>query len=168
MKVILKEEVESLGNAGELVSVRAGFARNFLFPRSLAVRADERNLAQLQHQQRTLESHRKRLEATAKGFAASIEKVGRVVIVRACGQDGRLFGSVTTMDIAAAFLARGVTIDKKAIELTDAVKALGDFDIPIRAGQGIKVSVKLSVEPDEASTELLAKATASATTAAKL
>jgi large subunit ribosomal protein L9 len=165
MKVILREEVENLGNAGDLVSVRSGFARNYLFPRSLAVRADERNVAQLAHDKRTLEARRKRLEAAAKTYAGSLEKVGRIVVSRACGVDGRLFGSVTAIDIAAAFVARGVEVDRKGIQLGDPLKQLGDFDVAVKAGQGIKVTVKVSVEPDEASAALIAKAAEAATKA---
>ncbi len=157
MKVILKEEVDNLGNAGDLVSVRAGYARNFLFPRSLAVRADERNVAQMQHDKRTMEARRRRLEATAKAYAGSVEKIGRVVMSRACGADGRLFGSVTAMDIAAALGTRGVEVDKRSIVMIEALKHLGDFDVAIKAGQGIKVTLKVSVEADEPSAALMAK-----------
>lgn len=166
MKVILREEVDNLGNAGDLVQVRAGYARNFLFPRSLAVRADENNLAQLEHQKRVMEARRKRLEVAAKGLAGAIEKVGRIVIVRACGADKKLFGSVTAQDVANAVVLGGAAVEKKAIELSEPIKGLGDFEVSVKAGQGIKVIVKVSVEPDPASADLIARSEAAAAAAA--
>jgi len=165
MKVILSAEVENLGNAGDVVTVKSGYARNFLFPRGLAVRADERNTRQLAHDQRVMESRRKRLLAGAEAAAKQIDKVGRVVVVRSCGPEGKLFGSVTSMDIGAALAERSVTVDKRQIALSEPLKALGDFDVSIKLGQGVTVELKVSVEPDEASAELIAKAAAEAAAA---
>ncbi|MCO4771166.1 MAG: 50S ribosomal protein L9 [Deltaproteobacteria bacterium] len=162
MKVILSEEVDNLGNAGDLVAVKPGYARNYLFPRGLAVRADERNLRQLEHNRRVMEARRRRLEDAAKAAAKQVDKVGRVVVVRACGSEGKLFGSVTSMDIVAALKEREVEVDRRQIKLSEPLRALGDYDVPVKLGQGIAVSVKVSVEPDEASASLIAKAAAAA------
>jgi len=166
MKVILSEEVDNLGNAGDLVAVKPGYARNFLFPRGLAVRADERNMRQMEHNQRVMEARRRRLEETAKAAAKQVDKVGRVVVVRACGAEGKLFGSVTSMDIMAALKEREVEVARRQIKLHEPLKALGDYDVPIKLGQGVAVTVKVSVEPDAASSELIAKAAAAAVEAA--
>lgn len=165
MKVILSAEVDTLGNAGDVVVVKPGYARNFLFPRGLAVRADERNTRQLAHDQRVMESRRKRLVASADAAAKQVDKVGRVVVVRNCGVEGKLFGAVTSMDIAAALAERSITVDKRQIVLSEPLKSLGDFDVTIKLGQGVNVELKVSVEPDAASSELMAKA-AAATAAA--
>jgi len=162
MNVILSEEVDNLGNAGDLVVVKPGYARNFLFPRGLAVRADKRNVRQMEHNQRVMEARRRRLEETAKAAAKQVDKVGRVVVVRACGSEGKLFGSVTSMDIQAALKEREVEVARRQIKLSEPLKALGDFDVEIKLGQGVSVSVKVSVEPDSASADLIAKASAAA------
>lgn len=162
MKVILSAEVDNLGNAGDLVVVKPGYARNFLFPRGLAVRADERNLRQLEHNKRVMEARRRRLEDAAKAAAKQVDKVGRVVVVRSCGAEGKLFGSVTSMDIAAALTEREVEVERRQIKLSEPLKALGDYDVDVKLGQGVAVTLKVSVEPDAASAELIAKAAAAA------
>lgn len=166
MKVILREEVENLGNAGDLVNVKPGYARNYLFPRSLAVRANERNVAQLQHDQRAMEARRVKLLQEAKAASKQLDGVGRVVITKACGPEGKLFGSVTAADISGAFNERGVVVSKKQVALAESLRQLGDYDVAIKLGQGVTVEVKVSVEPDAASAELIAKAVADAAEAA--
>ena len=156
MKVILREEVGTLGNAGDMVTVKDGYARNYLLPRKLAVRADGRNVKQLEHTKRAMLARRTKLEEAARGVATRIEGIGRVVVTRACGPEGKLFGSVTSRDIVAAFSERDIVIEKRWLVLQEPFKALGDFDLPIRVGQGVDCSVKVSVEPDEASAAAIA------------
>lgn len=165
MKVILREEVEALGNAGDVVSVKDGYARNFLLPRQLAVRADERNVNQQEHVKRAMLARRGRLEAAARKMEQQVRDIGRVVVTRSCGADGRLFGSVTTRDVAAAFAERSLTLDRRCVQLHEPLKQLGDFDVEIRLGQGVVATIKVSVEPDEASAELIAQAAAVAAAA---
>lgn len=157
MKVILREEVGTLGNAGDLVTVKDGYARNYLLPRQLAVRADERNVKELEHTKRAMLARRSKLEEVAKSSASAIEGVGRVVVTRACGPEGKLFGSVTSRDIVAAFNDRGIEIKKRWVALQEPLKALGDFDVDIKVGQGIVAGVKVCVEPDEASAASIAE-----------
>jgi len=166
MKVILREEVGTLGNAGDLITVKDGYARNYLLPRSLAVRADQRNVKQLEHTQRAMLARRGKLEASAKEVAKVIEDVGRVVVTRACGPEGKLFGSVTRRDIVAAFTDRDIVIEKRWLLLQEPFKALGDFDLEIRVGQGVTTMVKVSVEPDEASAAAITAFSAAAAEAA--
>ena len=149
MKIILKEEVGRLGNAGDLVTVKDGYARNYLLPRNLAVRADQRNVKQFEHTKRALLARRSKLEESAKKSATVIEEVGRVVVTRSCGPEGKLFGSVTSKDIVAAFAERNIEVAKRWIGLQEPLKSLGDFDVEIKVGQGISATVKVSVEPDE-------------------
>jgi len=160
MKVILREEVDALGNAGDVVNVKDGYARNFLLPRQLAVRADARNTKQLGHVQRAMLSRRSRLEDAAKSQSKELEELARVVFVRNCSGERKLFGSVTTRDIAAALLEQNVEVDRRRIVMHDAIKTLGDFDVSIRLGQGVIAGIKVSVEPDEASAELIARVAA--------
>lgn len=165
MKVILREEVDNLGNAGDVVNVKPGYARNFLFPRQLAVRADERNSKELVHLQRSLEARRARLAAQAQGLKKAVDGIGRVVITKACGAEGKLFGSVTKAELAEALAGKGVVVDRKSIGLDEPLKQLGDFDVSLKLGQGVATTIKVSVEPDAASAELLAKAAAAAASA---
>jgi large subunit ribosomal protein L9 len=165
MKVILREEVENLGNAGDLVNVKPGYARNFLFPRQLAIRADERNVKALEHSRKVMERRRDKLAAEAGAAAKTVEAIGRVVVTKACGPEGKLFGSVTTAEIAGLLTERGVAIERRQIDLAEPLKALGDYDVGVKLGQGVLATVKVSVEPDAASMELIAKAAAEAAAA---
>jgi len=160
MKVILREEVESLGNAGDLVTVKDGYANNYLLPRSLAVRADGRNVKQLEHAKRSMLARRSRLEEAAKDRAGTINGIGRVVFTKTCGLEGKLFGAVTSRDIAGQLLERGVEVNRRRIELHEPIKKLGDYDIKLKLGQGVEVEIKVSVEPDESSAALIADAAA--------
>ncbi|MCP4871885.1 MAG: 50S ribosomal protein L9 [Proteobacteria bacterium] len=162
MKVILREEVDALGNAGDVVNVKDGYARNFLLPRQLAVRADARNTRQLAHVQRAMLARRARLEDAANAASKELEELARVVFVRSCSGERKLFGSVTTRDIAAALLERSVEVDRRRIVLHEPIKTLGDFDVSIKLGQGVNAGIKVSVEPDETSAELIARAAAQA------
>ena len=156
MKVILKEEVGTLGNAGDLVTVKDGYARNFLLPRNLAVRADERNVKQLEHTKRAMLARRAKLEEAARGIAKELDAVGRIVVTRSCGPEGKLFGSVTIRDIIAAFGERNINLEKRWVRLQEPYKSLGDYDLELRVGQGVVASIKVSVEPDEASAAAIA------------
>ena len=158
MKVILREEIERLGNAGDLVTVKDGYAHNYLIPRQLAVRADSRNVKALEHERRIMEARRTKLRADAETRLQLLEGVGRLVMTRSCGPDGKLFGSVTTMDITRVLAEKGAELDKRQVKLREHIKALGDYDIPMSLGQGVLFELKLSVEPDENSAKLIQEA----------
>jgi len=158
MKVILKEEIDNLGNAGDLVMVKDGYARNYLIPRQLAIRADTRNLKELQHHQRALERRRTKLKEAAIELEKQFEGVGPIVEIRACGPDGKLFGSVTSKDLAGVLNEREVTVDKRQISLTDPIKRLGDYEVTVKLGQGHTATLQVSVKPDEASAKAIAVA----------
>ena len=162
MNVILREEVDNLGNAGEVVTVKGGYARNYLLPRGLAVRADPRNVKAFEHQKRAMEARRSQLETLAREGAEAMERIGRVVVNRTCGPDGKLYGSVTSKDVTEALVARGVEVERRQVMLGGALKELGDYDVEVKLGQGIRATVKVSVEPDAASAEAMAKASVQA------
>ncbi|HCP44493.1 MAG TPA: 50S ribosomal protein L9 [Deltaproteobacteria bacterium] len=161
MKVILSAEIDKLGNAGDLVKVKDGYARNFLIPRGLAIRADERNLKQLRHNQRAMESRRVRLLAEAEAALKVVSSVGRVVVTKACGPDGKLFGSLTSRELSDLLAERDVQVAKRQVVLPEPLKALGDFEIPVKLGQGVMGTIEVTIEPDEASAKLMAEAKAS-------
>jgi large subunit ribosomal protein L9 len=144
IKVLLKNDVPSLGTGGEVVRVRPGFARNFLLPRGLAVPATAGNLARVQDLKRQVASQAKLELEQANAGAAQINGVS-VSVARAVGEEGKMYGSVTTKDIEDAFAAAGVKIDRKKIVLADALKALGTFDVPIKLHANVTATLKVTV-----------------------
>ena len=147
MNVILRENVENLGSIGDNVKVSSGFARNFLFPKKLAVQADENNVKQVEHQKRALKKKLAAVRAEKEGLKASIEALS-IVIRRKAGENQKLFGSITNGDIAEAMEQKGVKVDRKQIELEGAIKKLGSFKVPVRLMEGIIAELNLSVVAD--------------------
>jgi len=148
MKVILLKDVDGLGATGSVRDVKEGYARNYLFPRGLAVPATERAVRTLQHQQQTTAQRLQRERHTVEELAAALEQA--VVEIRAKGgEGGRLFGSVTTADIAQILVERGFQVDKKQIALDEPIKTAGVFKVPGRVGQGIVAHVDLNVVAGE-------------------
>ena len=145
VRVILKRDVDKLGSAGELVRVRPGFARNFLLPRALAVVATDSNVKHIEHERKLAVAAAAKLKGAAEGQAAQIN--GIVVEVEAqAGEGDRLFGSVTSRDVAEALHKRGIELDRKHIELADAIKALGEYDVSARLGSGVVAKFKVKVK----------------------
>lgn len=147
MNVILRENVENLGTIGDIVRVSSGYARNFLFPRKLAVQADEKNVSQVEHQKRALKNKLAKVRAEKEGVKAQLEALS-IVIRRKAGENQKLFGSITSQDIAEAIEQKGVKIDKRQIELGGALKKLGNVKVPVRLMEGIIAEVNVSVVAD--------------------
>ncbi|ABC77757.1 50S ribosomal protein L9 [Syntrophus aciditrophicus] len=149
MKIILKENFETLGKAGEIVKVADGYARNFLIPKGIAAEANLRNIKALEHDKQNIvrkaEKERKRHES----LAASLSGV-TCTIARRVGEQDKLFGSVTAMDIEEALLAQNVKIDRKSIVLDEPIKAIGEFPIVIKLGAGVTAEIKVNVVPEQA------------------
>ena len=144
IKVLLKNDVPSLGSGGEVVRVRPGFARNFLLPRGLAVPATAGNLARVEDLKRQVASQAKQELEQANAAAAQLANAS-VSIARAVGEEGKMYGSVTAKDIEDAFKAAGVTIDRKKIVLAEAIKALGTYEIPIKLHHSVSANLKVNV-----------------------
>jgi large subunit ribosomal protein L9 len=144
IKVLLKNDVVNLGTGGEVVRVRPGFARNFLLPRGLAVPATAGNLARVEDLKRHVASQAKLELEQANAAAAQIGGVS-VTIARAVGEEGKMYGSVTTKDIEDAFAAQGVKIDRKKIVSADAIKSLGSFEVPIKLHGNVTATLKVNV-----------------------
>ncbi len=155
MKVILQEDVANLGKAGEMVRVRAGFGRNFLIPQGKAVFATTKNVRQLDHQKRQLATRAAKMSKEASAIAARVSAVSPTVQKRA-GDGDRIYGSVTTRDIAAAFAVEGVEVDRRKIHLAAPIKALGVYDIEVRLSSAIHANCKLWVVSNEKSKDVLA------------
>ena len=149
MEVILREDVPHLGVMGEVVKVKPGFARNYLLPRGLAAEANSRNLNALEHQRRLVDVKRDRERKAAAGIADKIE--GLVIEVQArAGEEERLYGSVTNMDIEKLFEERGIHVDRRRIDLADPIKRLGTYRITVTVAHDVKATFTLKVVPEEA------------------
>lgn len=144
MKVILKQNVESLGKAGDLVKVADGYARNFLVPKGLAAEANSRNLKTFEHEKSRILLQAEKLQKQAEEKADQLGKVN-CVIARRVGEQDKLFGSVGVKDIEEALVAQGVEIDKKSILLDEPIKALGEYAVRIKISAGVTGEVKVSV-----------------------
>jgi len=147
MKIILREDVEKLGKAGEVVKVKDGYGRNFLIPRQLAVLANVRNMKSLDHDRRTIETRAKKTRKTAEATAATLSAVSLVLPAKA-GEEGKLFGAITSRDIAEALGKAGVIVDRKAIQLADPIKQVGDYKVKIRVAADVFPEISVSVVPE--------------------
>jgi large subunit ribosomal protein L9 len=144
MDVILRDDVENLGEMGDVVRVRPGHARNYLIPRGLAVLADSKNLVSLAHEKRLVEDRRARKRKAAVAEADRIEGLVLETKVRA-GDEDKLFGSVTNMDIEKLFAAQGVEVDRRRIDLQDPIKKLGTYRLTVGIEQDVKATFTLKV-----------------------
>lgn len=147
MKIILREDVEKLGKAGEVVKVKDGYGRNYLIPRQLAVLANVRNMKALDHDRRTIETRAKKTRKTAEATAATLSAVSLILPAKA-GEEGKLFGAITSRDIAEALGKAGLTIDRKAIQLADPIKQVGDYKVKIRVAADVFPEISVSVVPE--------------------
>jgi large subunit ribosomal protein L9 len=148
MQVILREEVEKLGKIGDTVKVKDGYARNYLLPMKKAIEATTKNVRALDHAKKMVSDRLRRLK---KDAAAAAEKMqGIAVTIKAkTGEEGKLFGSVTSMDIAEAVKAQGVEIDKRKIVLDEPIKRLGEFTVPVKLHTDVTVEIKVAVVAEE-------------------
>lgn len=161
MKVILTEKVKTLGMIGEIVNVSAGYARNFLFPRKLAILADEKNANILKDKQKALAKK----VAAEKGEAEALKKKleGQTVeLIKKVGSNGRLFGAVTTAEIAKELEAKGIHVERRLLTVEGSIKSLGTYDVKAKLFEGVVATFKLKVAIDAAMAEQLKKEQAEA------
>jgi len=144
MQIILQEDVEKLGNRGELVEVAAGYARNFLLPRKLALEATPGNMKRLEKMRVAFAKKEATEKDAAQRLAEALAGVS-LTLSRKAGENDQLFGSVTTGDISEALAAQGYTIEKRKIALTDPIKLVGEYEIPLKLHREVTANVKLAV-----------------------
>ncbi len=144
MKVILREDVEKLGKAGEVVRVADGYGRNYLIPRKLAVPADLRNLRALEHERKGIEARARKMRKAAEDTAAKLAALVLTIPAKA-GEEGKLFGAVTSRDIAQALAAAGIEVDRKGVQLADPIKQTGEYRVPVRLAAGVSPEVLVTV-----------------------
>ena len=144
MKVILKQDVPSLGKAGDLIKVNDGYARNLLIPKGLAIEANEKNTKTLQHEKNNILQKTQKEHKTAQDLVLALSNVTLTMSRKVCDQDN-IFGSVTTKDIESALKEKGYDIDRKMIIHDEQIKSLGEFKIKIKLLSGVDTEVKLIV-----------------------
>ncbi len=146
-KILLREDVDDLGARGEIVRVKAGYARNYLLPRKLAVQATASNVKQIEQERAALLKKEANERATAAGQA---EQMGSLVLSfsRKAGEQGALYGSVTSMDIAEALHERGYEIDRHRIHLREPLKRVGDFQVPLRLHRDVTIELQIRIVPE--------------------
>ena len=148
MQIILQEDVEKLGTRGQVVEVAEGYARNFLLPRKLALEANAGNMKRLERMRAVFAKKEATEQDAAQKLAELLAGVS-LEISRKAGENDQLFGSVTSADISEALAAQGYNVDKRKIALTDPIKLVGEFDIPIKLHREVTATVKLSVKKEE-------------------
>ncbi|MBI1921646.1 MAG: 50S ribosomal protein L9 [Geobacter sp.] len=148
MKVILKENIETLGQIGDVVKVAPGYARNYLLPKGLAIAATEKNAKAMEHAKRHLDYKRNKALEQAKQFAAKLEALA-LTISHQAGEEGKLFGSVTNMEIAEKLLAQGVELDRKKIVLAEPIKQVGEYTATVKVHPEVTATIKITVTAAE-------------------
>lgn len=147
MKVILIEDVARLGKVGDIVNVADGFARNFLFPKKKALDACAGNVRRFEHQKKILEGKVKKKVVAAKDLGARLEAL-RLTFPRKAGEEEKIFGSVTSMDIEKALADQGIEIRRKDIELGEPIKKLGIHTVPLKLFREVSAKLKVWVVPE--------------------
>ena len=148
MKIILTKDVDALGMTGQVFDVAKGYARNYLIPQGFAVEATAQNLKRMEGERQKVED--RMLKAKDEAERAR-EKIAEVVLTipQKVGEEDKLYGSVTTMDIAAYLEKQGISIDRRKIHLDKPIKALGEFDVPVKLHPEVTAAVKVVVVPEE-------------------
>ncbi|MDR3569755.1 MAG: 50S ribosomal protein L9 [Syntrophobacteraceae bacterium] len=148
MKVILTETVESMGQIGDLVNVAPGYARNFLFPQKLAMEATGKNVRELEHKKRLLalkrEKHRQEMVSYAEKLSGA-----NVSMRRKVSEEDKLYGSVTTVDVAKALEQLGFVVDRKNILLEQPIKQLGEYSVVVKVGGQVNATIRVVIEKEE-------------------
>src|SRR6266852_3121379 len=147
MEVILREHVDNLGRRGEVVKVADGYARNFLLPRKLALKATEGNKKQIERERGKFEAKEAEEQKVAQAVADRMANVD-IVIARRVGETEALYGSVTSSDIAAVLAAKGFELDRRKIVLREPLKKAGEYEIPVKLHRDVTIQLKVRVVPE--------------------
>lgn len=148
MKIILKEDVINLGEIGSIKNVADGYARNYLLPRNLAVEASDKNLKQFEHLKNQILAKAGKIKKSSDDLAVRLSNT-QISIEAQAGEEDKLFGSITTTDIAEALSKQGIEVDKRKISIEAPIKRLGAHNITVKLSQGVTASVALEVKKAE-------------------
>lgn len=157
MKVILQENIDGVGYLGDLLSVADGFARNYLLPRGKAIEANTRNLKALEHLKRIAAQKAKKETQGLQELAKKISKVALTFPVQT-GKDDKLFGSITSKDVGEGLASHGVEVDRRKIQLTQPLKELGEFTVPVKLHREVVADVSVTLVKKDAEGEGESKA----------
>jgi large subunit ribosomal protein L9 len=149
MEVILREHIDNLGQRGDIVKVAAGYARNYLLPRKLALAVTEANKKQIDREKKVAEVRDAAEKSQAEAFAERLAGTA-IEIARRVGEHDTLYGSVTSADVASALHAKGFEIDKRKVHLPEPLKALGEFSVPVKVHREVTAQVTVKVVPQSA------------------
>ena len=147
MKIILRENIDALGLEGDVLDVAKGYARNYLLPKGLALEANDENIKLFEGQKKKIEIKKIKAKEEAEKVKDKLSGI-TITISQRAGEEDKLYGSVTGMDIASHLEDQGITIDRKKIELDKPIKTLGEFEVPIRLYPEVVGSIKVVVVPD--------------------
>ena len=148
MKIIIKEDIENLGNMGDIVNVKDGYARNYLIPKNLAVEANPRNIKEFEHYRRIIQEKANTIKNSAQILADKLSS--KPIFIKAkAGEKDKLFGSVTNIDIENALKVEGFEIDRKKILLEEPIKRLGEYTVSVKLHHEVKTSLTVRVEKEE-------------------
>jgi large subunit ribosomal protein L9 len=148
MQIILRDDMENLGKSGEVVNVKPGYARNYLLPRGLAIKATASDVKRVEHEKRVIAARTAKMAKEAQSEADRLSQVS-VSIARAVGEEDKLFGSVTSRDISEALAEQGVKIDSKKLHLDEPIKSLGLTEVQVKLGRGVSATIKVWVVKKE-------------------
>ena len=148
MQIILQEDVEKLGNRGQIVDVAEGYARNYLLPRKLALPVSQGNLKQLEQIKRSL-AKREATEVESAQKQAEMLAALTLEFARKAGENDQMFGSVTGADVSEALAAKGFSVDKRKIQLDQPIRTLGEYDVPAKLHRAVTASIKVIVRREE-------------------
>jgi large subunit ribosomal protein L9 len=147
LQVILNEDVPNLGRTGDVVKVRPGYARNFLLPRKLAIEANTKSLRAFEHNKRIALGKREAQKTEASDLKRKLEAL-TITIGAHAGEEGKLFGSVTNIDIERALREKGISVERRKIHLAEPIKQLGEFTVPVRLQPEVEASLKVEVKAE--------------------
>ena len=156
MKLLLKEDVYGLGNCGDEVEVKDGYGKNFLIPNGHAIAATPKNLKQFNHQKTIVQGRLKKIKISAEAQALEIGKA-LCVFKKKTGDNGKIFGAVTTQDISESLRSHGVELDRRKLQLKEPIKSLGDFEVPVKLHPEVTVAVKVTVVQEEVKSKVSPK-----------
>jgi len=147
MEIILRQDVDELGLEGDIVGVTKGYARNYLIPKGIGVEATPQNIKTFQLQSKKIEARRLKAQGQAERLREKMEGLV-ITFLHKAGEEGKLYGSVTGMDIASQLEAQGIVVDRRKVVLEKPIKALGEFQVPVKIYPGVTGSLKVIVDPE--------------------
>lgn len=154
--ILLREDIDSLGGRGEIVRVKSGYARNYLLPKGIAILATKGNIKQVEKERETLLKKAAHERSTAQAQADQMKDIA-LNFERKAGETGTLFGSVTSMDITEALTAKGYEIDRKQVNLKDAIKEIGEYTVGVKLHREVTLDIPVTVTAEGGSVEVKSK-----------